>query len=148
MNWLRRFMIGRYGTDSLTLAILAVYLIVMLISSIFHLFFLELLGLALLAWAFFRMLSRNIQNRRKENEWFLKKFAPVIAWVKNASVRAQGRTVRSQQKAAKKAAEKAERKNFCHFTCEQCGQILRVPRGKGKIRVHCPKCGHEFIANS
>lgn len=148
MNWFHRFMVGRYGSDSLTIALLVLYFIVMLIAGLFQLFILELLGIALILWACFRMLSRNIPKRRKENEWFLRTFAPVIAWVKNASIRAQGSAMRRQQKAAKKAAEKAERKNFCHFTCEQCGQILRVPRGKGKIRIHCPKCGHEFIANS
>lgn len=144
MNWLRNFMLGRYGFDQLSFAILIVYLIVMLIVNLFRIPFAGMLAFALVIWVFFRMLSRNTTKRRAENEWFLKTFAPMIAWFRNIPVRSQARALRKQQK----AAERAERKQFCHFKCEQCGQILRVPRGKGKIRIHCPKCGHEFIAKS
>ena len=41
-----------------------------------------------------------------------------------------------------------KRKEYHYYRCPQCGQQLRVPRGRGKISITCPKCGHQFIKKS
>ena len=41
-----------------------------------------------------------------------------------------------------------QRKDYHYYRCPQCGQQLRVPRGRGKISITCPKCGHQFIKKS
>ena len=31
------------------------------------------------------------------------------------------------------------------YKCPTCGQKVRVPKGKGKISIHCPNCNCNFI---
>ena len=72
MNWLRNFMIGRYGTDSLSLFLLVVSMICTLTSSLCGgVLFLILLSYALWIWIIFRTLSRNLSARSHENEVFM-----------------------------------------------------------------------------
>lgn len=33
---------------------------------------------------------------------------------------------------------------YRYFKCPGCGQELRAPKGKGRIRVTCSKCGKQF----
>ena len=136
MNWLRRFMFGRYGADQLSLFLFALYLVLYLISGLLRYTPLFLLG-AILSWiallpavaALFRMLSRNIPRRRAENAKFLTLVGPVVRWFKLR------RTIHRD-------------KDHCYFKCPNCGQQLRVPRGKGKITVTCRSCGATFQENS
>lgn len=69
---------------------------------------------AALGYEIYRSYSRNIAARRRENAWFTRLIAPL-----------------------------RDRKNR-YFRCPKCGQSIRVPRGKGRIRVRCPKCGEQF----
>jgi len=32
-----------------------------------------------------------------------------------------------------------------YYSCPRCRQPVRVPRGKGKISITCPKCSEKFI---
>lgn len=127
----RKFMYGRYGSDQLNIVILitaiAISLTNSLLSLIFRNFFvymriinpvLYLLMLALLGLGIFRMLSRNIYARQKEN----RKFRQILTCLK-------------------------DRKNR-YYRCPKCKQIVRVPRGRGKINITCPKCGERFIRKS
>ena len=66
----------------------------------------------------FRCYSKNIPQRRKENAWFLRVTAPI----------------RDRQ--------------HRYFRCPGCRQVVRVPRGKGKIKIGCPKCGRKFEKNT
>lgn len=35
-----------------------------------------------------------------------------------------------------------------YFSCPRCRQTVRVPRGKGKISITCPKCKEKFTKRS
>lgn len=114
-NWFARFMYGRYGSDKLNLVLLVTGLVISLVGT-----FSRLLILGYLAWIPFfvvlwRMFSRNISQRRRENQQFLAFFSRLT-----------------------------DRENR-YFNCPQCRQKVRVPRGKGKISIRCPKCGNKFI---
>ncbi len=129
MNWLRRMMYGRYGQDQLSLALLAGYLILYLLSALLRWRWLSWAAFALGALAVYRMLSKNMERRRAENAKFLQLTLPVVRWVR------MRRTIRHD-------------KDHRYFKCPNCGQQLRVPKGKGKITVTCRSCGVSFEEKS
>lgn len=129
MNWLKKLMYGRYGADQLSLFLFGVYLVLYLLSFIPFLGFLAWLGLAAGLFAIFRMFSKNISKRSAENAKFLSLVDPVIRWVRLR------RTI-------------SRDKEHRYFKCPNCGQQLRVPKGKGKITVTCRSCGVSFEEKS
>ena len=117
---LRRFMAGRYGTDRLNQCLLGLALVLILIGwlggkAAAGLNVLGLLAYVPLVWSIFRMYSRNIEARRRENAAFLRFFSRLTD------------------------------KQYRYFRCPGCRQVVRVPRGKGKINIRCPKCSRQFI---
>ncbi|MBS6216000.1 MAG: hypothetical protein KH704_03635 [Clostridiales bacterium] len=129
MNWLRRFMYGRYGGDQLSWFLLAVYMILVFLSGLPHLELLSWLATLVLLWSFYRIFSRQYAKRRAENARFLTLAGPAIRWCK------MRRTI-------------SRDKEHRYFKCPNCGQYLRVPRGKGKITVNCRNCGVSFEEKS
>ena len=129
MNWLRRFMYGRYGGDQLSWFLLAVYVLLVVLSGLPHLELLSWLALAVLFWSFYRIFSRQYAKRRAENARFLTLAGPAIRWCK------MRRTI-------------SRDKEHRYFKCPNCGQYLQVPRGKGKITVNCRNCGMSFEEKS
>lgn len=125
MNWLRRMMEGRYGSDQLGLALVGLYMALYLLSRLFHSFFLNLLATALILWAFYRMFSRQLERRRAENGRFLDAVGPMVRRYNVSKCRRQD-------------------KEHCYFKCPNCGQQLRVPKGKGKLSITCRNCGVSF----
>ncbi len=128
-NWLQRFMYGRYGSDQLNIFLIVTYLVLLFVSTLPGLGFLEFISFALVAWSLFRMLSRNYAARRAENARFLKVAGPVLRWYRLR------RTILRD-------------KEHRYFKCPSCGQQLRVPKGKGKITVTCRGCGASFQEKS
>lgn len=115
-----QFMQGRNGMDDLAKAVFGVSIacyIVYIFTRFQPLYLLALVGLA---YYIFRIYSKNIWKRREENQKFL-------SWINVTKNR------------------QAMKKNYKIFKCKGCGQKIRVPRGKGKIEVTCPKCGAKSI---
>ena len=129
MNFLRKLMYGRYGSDHLSFFLLFLYVVLIFISALPHMAWISWLALAVLLWDLFRMFSRRIDRRRVENARFLALFGPFIRWFK------MRRTIHRD-------------KDHRYFKCPNCGQYLRVPRGKGKITVNCRNCGASFEERS
>lgn len=125
-DWFRRLMMGRYGVDQLTWVLLALSLLLSLCGSIFRSNVLGVLCWAVLVVCYLRIFSRNIYARQQENQKLLQ------FWWKLKNGRS-------------KRPSREQRKNFRVFSCPTCKQKLRVPRGKGKISISCPKCGRSFI---
>ena len=135
MNFLRkignsfaRFMYGRNGMDHLNLALIWLCLICSLLSSLLRIRILYYFSLAVWCIAIFRMFSKNLTKRRAENQKFM-------GWIWKARNNAAGAKARRADKEHK------------YFTC-RCGAICRVPVGKGKIVITCPKCGAKIEAKS
>lgn len=126
----RRFMAGRYGVDELS-KFLNIVLLVLLVMSIFiRSGILYLLALGILIYSYFRMFSRNISKRYEENQKFVNfRYRNVVKW-NNFKKRF------------------AQRKEYRFYHCPQCKQTVRVPRGRGKICITCPKCRTEFVKKS
>ena len=134
-NKLQQFMQGRYGGDALYRLQLIVAVLCSLLSvltqksaAVSSLF--STVSMLMIAWAIFRALSRNIEKRYLENLYYLE-------WL--GSVR---RTIRFKKE------KHMQRKDYKFFTCPSCKTTLRVPRGHGKIKIVCRKCGNSFTGKS
>jgi hypothetical protein len=116
--WLQRFMMGRYGTDKLNTVILGAGVVISLVSVFVGGLvglFMTMVAYGLMFWALFRCFSRNTYKRYRENRRFLM----ILDRIKD--------------------------REHKHFDCPKCHQPVRVPRGKGKIAITCPKCREKFI---
>lgn len=129
-------MMGRYGQDELN-RVLSIAGLVVLVISIVVLRFVPILSnvlwiiaIALIVICYYRMFSRDIARRSAENQKFLN-FRYSLA-------------VKKQRK----AEMAAQSKDFKFFKCPKCGVYNRIPKGKGKIEITCPKCGEKFIRKS
>ena len=128
-NALQRLMYGRYGNDQLNTVLVLLSLALYLVFAFTSWTFLYAVSFVLMAAALFRCLSRNYDRRRAENGKFLSLVQPVVSWYRLR------RTIRRD-------------KDHCYFKCPNCGQHLRVPKGKGKITVTCRGCGASFQEKS
>ena len=118
----RSFMAGRYGTDRLNMVILGTGVVLSLLALFIRVvlvaLILILLSYGCMIWAIFRSLSRNTYKRYRENRRFLM------------------------------LIDRFKDRQHRYFDCPRCRQPVRVPRGKGKIAITCPKCGEKFIRKS
>jgi predicted SprT family Zn-dependent metalloprotease len=125
-----RFMQGRYGQDQFYRFLIGAALVSIVLNLFFQSRILSLIGWVLLIYAVFRAFSKNYQARYAENQKYLQMTAKARYWL-------------DQQKKLH-----AERKVHHIYTCPKCKQKIRIPKGKGKIMVRCPKCQHEFQRRS
>ena len=125
-----RFMQGRYGTDDFYKFLFWVALIGIVINWFFKSQLLSFAVTLILVYAMYRVLSKNHSARYAENQRYLQATAKIRYWF-------------DQQK---KLME--ERKYHHIYTCPKCRQKIRIPKGKGKIMVRCPKCHYEFQKRS
>ena len=125
-----RFMYGRNGVDSLGKFVLAISIIVMLLAGWTDSLILSYLSWICIIYLYFRMFSRNIYKRSSENQWYLNKTYKI-------------RTFFYRQKNLL-----LQRKTHHIYKCPTCRQKIRVPRGKGRIEIRCPKCNTRFIKKS
>lgn len=126
----RRFMIGRYGVDQLSRFLMVVTLIFMLISMFTGEGFLYTLALISLCYSYYRSLSRNHNKRYQENAAYLRQYNKVRNYL------------------LKKKHRLEQRKQYHFYGCPSCKQTIRIPRGRGRISITCPKCRAEFIKKS
>lgn len=140
-DWLTRFMYGRYGNDTLNQCLSTTFMVCLLISWLTHLRFLYWVALVLLGICYFRMLSYNREKRYAENLLFLNKTQGIRAWLERQKAAAL-------QKSRDKAARNGQNNGYKIFRCPRCGQQLRVPKGRGRIEILCPKCQAHFVKKS
>lgn len=126
----RQFMIGRYGQDQLGRFITFLALVLLIVNLFVKKASLPTIALVLIIYSYYRVLSRDINARYKENQKFLDTVAPL----------------RRKFFTSKKRYD--NRKTHKYIKCPSCKFKMKVPRGKGKIRVTCKSCGNKFIVKS
>lgn len=124
-----RFMYGRYGNDQFNKFLMALSLICLVFSffgaDIFYLF-----AIMILIYSYFRMFSKNLYKRRRENTVYLQ-YQYKVKQFWNTQKR-----------------DFNQRKTHHIYKCPSCRQKIRIPKGKGKIEIRCPKCSSTFIKRS
>jgi ribosomal protein S27E len=113
---IRRFMAGRNGVDTLAWTLCIVGIGLNLIGSFSGLAIFTLLAYIPLVLAIYRVFSRDVSRRYEENQKFQQFFARIRG-----------------------------RKSYCYFKCPGCKTRVRVPKGKGKIKITCPSCRETFV---
>lgn len=126
MNWIRRFMEGRYGGDQLSMALIILSLALTIIGQITKLALFWTISYIPLGISVFRMFSKNINKRSMENYKFAIFISPIYSRFKKF------------QRCIK------DRRTHRFFRCPSCKTKLRLPKGKGKIIITCPKCQAKF----
>ena len=129
-NKFAHFMIGRYGMDDFSKAMIIFAFILYAFNLFLQKSLLSTLFMLLVFYCYFRMFSRNTYKRSSENQMYLQK------------------TVKLRRSLSQYVAEFKGRKTHHIYKCPTCKQKIRVPRGKGNISIHCPKCHADFIKNS
>ena len=154
------FMKGRNGADELTIVMGFAGIVIAMIGSIARIQWLSWIAIAVIVIGVLRGLSKNIDARRKENAAFVAATANVPGLGKFVASLGGGTAAASTSRAAGTSKEDFERakrtakkmwkgrKTTAYLKCPNCGQMLRVPRGKGKITVTCRGCGASFQENS
>jgi len=132
MNWLKKLMYGRYGGDQLSRALLVLSFILLIIAGFLprSLSILSVIAYIPTFICIYRIFSKDIYKRRQENYKYLKIENSGTKWFKQKLNTTKGL------------------KTHKYFTCPDCKQRLRVPRGQGKISITCPKCKRAFKAKS
>ena len=122
-----RFMYGRYGMDQLSRNLSLICLVLLVITMFSRSNVLYAIALAGIIYTYFRVFSRNISKRSKENEKYLYFHYKVVGKINRIKYIIK------------------DNKTHKIFKCPSCSQKIRVPRGKGRISIKCPKCRIEFI---
>lgn len=123
-------MTGRYGVDELNRFLMVIVAVFLILNLFFSSRIWYLVSIPCLLLCYYRMFSKNISARFTENQKYLK-------------IRFQ-----VKEKLGKWKLRFQQMRQYHIYKCPNCGQKIRIPRGKGKISIHCRKCGTEFIKRS
>jgi hypothetical protein len=122
MNWLKKWMAGRYGCDQLSILLLILSVLPILTVSLSGQVRITYLTFIPLVLCIYRALSKQLYKRRFENERFLKLLSSAYSYIK------------------KRHRKITDFKNHKHFKCPNCKQRIRIPKGEGTIIVVCSNC--------
>lgn len=125
-----RFMAGRYGVDGYSKFLLWLSVALLLISMLFRNNWFYILAVVAMVYSYYRIFSRNFQKRYAENNRYYQYSRKFTGFFK------------------KQVGYMKQRRTHHIYHCPGCRQKIRVPKGKGKIAIRCPKCNTEFIKRS
>ena len=129
-----QFMQGRYGVDQLSSFLIWTAVVLALISMFVRIPVLPIVTWVLIIYAYVRILSRNTTKLYAQNQKFLDGTWGIRKWFAD---------IRYRIKYGKQTAEP-----YRIYKCRKCGQKIRIPKGKGKIMITCPKCKYQFKKKS
>ncbi len=165
-NRFQNFMQGRYGSDQLTNFLSMVALVVIILNLFFRRRILWIIAVVLIVLIYYRMFSRNIAQRSLENDRFMGLISRFrrggggrrYSGQNGGSSRSYGSgrfrrgggggssgSYSARERAERFRAQQQDKKYYKYFNCPNCNQKVRVPKGKGKIEITCPKCRTSFI---
>lgn len=126
----------KYGIDEYSIFLVWIAIALVVVAYFVDSTVLNGISSFIVIYAIFRTMSSNILKRSRENQVFMNN---VINPVKN---------IFNKDKSKTRSKNKAKDADFKYISCPSCGQKLRIPKNKGKIKVRCPKCKDKFDAKS
>lgn len=126
MGIFKKFMNGRYGVDQFSMVLLVTSILLMIIGRLTGLSLFIFISYIPLIFSIYRMFSKDIAKRRMENYKFSIFISPIYSKYKKMQRRFK------------------ERKTYKYFKCPNCHTELRLPKGKNRIKITCPKCKEKF----
>ena len=123
INKLQKFMYGRYGVDELYKFLFTLYIISFIINIFLNSLILEIIGLIIVLFTFYRVFSKNIYKRARENKEYLKLKKQIIKPLQIIK-----RNIKDKDNIYKK--------------CPKCKTTLKlpIPYKIGIKHTTCPKC--------
>ena len=125
---LQTFMIGRYGGDLLSKHLNVLSMLLLIVSFCWRWAYIG--AVVLLVWSLVRTCSRNVYKRQCENQAYLNFLG---------KLKKRRNLLKSRWR---------DRRTHRFFKCPSCKEYLRVPKGRGKVRITCPRCRHEIERNT
>lgn len=125
-----RFMYGRNGVDDFSRVLLWMTFVFVILDWIMPVKVFYFVAFVSLFYSYYRILSKDCRRREQENAWYLHKTKSLRMFLQ------------------KKINRLKMKKEYHLYTCRQCKQVIRIPKGKGKIEITCPKCGNRFVKKS
>ena len=116
----------RYGIDELYKFLLTMFIIIWVLNIFIRSTILYWLNLLICFFIIYRMFSKNVYKRQKENIKFLR--------IKD---KLKGKVKLSRRKWK-------DRKTHIYRKCPNCKAEIRLPKKKGKHVCTCPNCKKEF----
>ena len=129
-NFLRNFMVGRYGPDHLSIAMIVLSLVLSVLYAFIGYIPVLFISYFIFGLTIFRMLSSNFKRRRAENDKFIRYWWPIRIKIRHLAGRVK------------------QLRTHKIFKCPSCLTKLRVPRGVGKLKVSCTNCGEKLFMKS
>lgn len=130
---MRDVMSRRCGLDELNNFIMLIAFIYIVTALFTRKRLFVLMGAAFVVLCYLRVFSKNLDKRRKENDFYMNYMGGVVKLVKywKLCLKMKIKTMRD--------------KEYAYFVCNTCRQIVRVPKGKNKVNIRCPKCNMTFV---
>ncbi|MCM1179047.1 MAG: zinc-ribbon domain-containing protein [Clostridium sp.] len=124
---------NRCGLDELNNLLMLIGFVFVVAALFTQKWILTLIGALFIVLCYLRVFSKNLDKRRNENAVYMKYMGNVVRFVEYLllCVKMKGKSVLD--------------KEYAYFVCSQCKQVIRVPKGKNKVSIRCPKCSHTFI---
>ncbi len=135
---IQRFMAGRYGNDQFNQFLYVVTIILLVLALIFSRPIFYVIGVVCLVYSYIRAFSKDINKRYAQNTRFLEIWDSVVD-------RFRGRKSSSSRDKSRSSSGSGGSTAYHIYTCPQCRQKIRIPKGKGRVNITCPKCRHQFI---
>jgi len=123
---IRRYMQGRYGMDELSKFLMAISIVMLLLATFTSNSIVNLVSFIIIGFVYVRMFSKNFYKCSIQNQKYLKLRNKITGSWQN------------------KASHFKQRKTHNIYSCPECKQKVRIPKGKGKVKITCPKCKAEF----
>lgn len=130
-NKFGKFMQGRYGPDTLT------YVLIFAAAIIMYIPFVGIISYPMIGYALFRVFSKDTAKRYAELQKFNHATRGIRGRFRNISIKAA-------QRASVLEKRTKQRKTHKFLKCPKCKNMLKLPKGKGKLQVTCPVCKNQF----